>query len=269
MLNKTAVITGASRGIGREIALKLASNGVNIVLAAKSVEENSKLPGTIFSVAKEVENLGAKALPFALDVRSEDSIDEMVQQAITTFGRIDFVINNAGAIYLTDTLSTTPKQYDLMNSINVRATFLVSRACIKFLKINGGHILNLSPPISFNSKWLSGHVAYTMSKFGMSFCTLGMAEEFKEYDIAVNSLWPKTLIFTAAIERLMGKDALNSCRTPQIVADAAYWILTQEPSSFTGNLCIDEDVILKSGKNNLLNYSCNSNSNLVRDLFVD
>ena len=269
MINKVAIITGASRGIGREIALKLAKNKTNIVLAAKSIEENSKLPGTIFSVAKEVNDLGAQALAYALDVRDEDSIEEMVKQTINNFGRIDFVINNAGAIYLTDTEKTTAKQYDLMQSINARATFLVSKACISALKINGGHILNLSPPISFNSKWLSNHVAYSISKFGMSFCTLGMSAELKEFNIAVNSLWPKTLIYTAAIERLMGKEAMLNCRKPSIVADAAYWILSQNPSSFSGNLALDEEILDKSGIKDFSKYNFSSTSNPITDLFIN
>ena len=269
MSNKVAIITGASRGIGREIALKLAKHNINIVLAAKSVEENSKLPGTIFSVAKEVNVLGVQALPYALDVRDDSSIEEMVKKTLKEFNRIDFVINNAGAIYLTDTQSTTAKQYDLMQSINARATFLVSKACIDALKINGGHILNLSPPISFSPKWLSNHVAYSISKFGMSFCTLGMSAELKEYNIAVNSLWPKTLIYTAAIERLMGKDAMLNCRKPAIVADAAYWILSQNPSSFSGNLCLDEEILTNSGINDFAKYNFSTTTNPVTDLFIN
>lgn len=267
--NKTAIITGASRGIGREIAIMLASEGANIVLAAKTVEPHQYLAGTIMSVADEVEKAGGKALPFQIDVRDQVSIETLVLQAVDRFKTIDILINNAGAIYLTDTLSTEAKQFDLMHGINVRATFLMSRAAIPYLKKQGGHILNLSPPISLDSRWLAPHVAYTMSKFGMSMCTLAMAEEFKADGIAVNSLWPKTLIYTAAITRLMGEDSAKNCRKPAIVADAAAWILSQDPREISGNLFYDEEVLARAGVRDLARYNCTDDPELLPDIYVE
>jgi citronellol/citronellal dehydrogenase len=266
--NKTAVITGASRGIGREIALKLAQNGANVVLAAKTKDPHNFLDGTIMSVAKEVESLGAQALPYQLDVRDADAISGLVTATIEKFRTIDILINNAGAIYLTDTLSTEAKQFDLMHSVNVRGTFLMSRACAPFLKKQGGHILNLSPPISLEPRWLAPHVAYSMSKYGMSMCTLGMAEEFREDTISVNSLWPKTIIYTAAITRLMGEDSRQSSRKPAIMADAAFWILSQKPGQVSGNLFLDEQIMAKAGVNNLDIYSYVPGAELTPDLYI-
>lgn len=266
---KTAVITGASRGIGRELALMLAKEGANIVLAAKTVEPHEFLEGTIMSVAKEIEVLGAKALPHQTDVRNADEIDALVKKTIDHFGQIDILINNAGAIYLTDTLSTTAKQFDLMHGINVRATFLLSRACVTHMKKNGGgHILNLSPPINMDQKWLAPHIAYTMSKYGMSMCTKAMAQEFKEDGIAVNSLWPKTLIYTAAIHRLMGEEALKNCRKPQILADAASWIFSQSPKEISGNWFLDEEVLQKANIGNWEQYNCVKDAKLMPDLYI-
>jgi len=266
--NKTAVITGASRGIGREIALKLAQGGANIVLAAKTKDPHMFLEGTIMSVAKEVEALGAQALPYQLDVRDADAIPGLISATLERFKTIDILINNAGAIYLTDTLSTEAKQFDLMHAINVRATFLISRACIPYLKKQGGHILNLSPPISLDPRWLSPHVAYSMSKYGMSMCTLAMAEEFREDNISVNSLWPKTIIYTAAITRLMGEDSQKSSRKPAIMADAAEWILRQAPSKVSGNLFLDEEVMAHAGISNLDAYSYVPGAELTPDLYI-
>ncbi len=265
--NKTAIITGASRGIGREIAIKLASEGANVVLAAKTKEEHHSLEGTIMSVAQEVNDAGGKALPYQIDVRDDKAITDLAKTAMDHFKSIDIVINNAGAIYLTDTLSTEAKQFDLMMGVNARATFLLSRACVPYMK-NGGHILNLSPPIKMESHWLSPHVAYTMSKFGMSMCTLGMAEEFKRDNIAVNSLWPKTLIYTAAITRLMGKEAEKNCRKPEIIADCAAWIFKQDPREITGNLFSDEEVMARAGVKDLTKYNCTKDANLLPDLYV-
>lgn len=266
--NKTAIITGGSRGIGREIALKLASMGANIVLAAKTLEQHQFLEGTIMSVANEVRALGVRALPYQIDVRDADSIERLVDATMKEFGRIDILINNAGAIYLTDTMATQAKQFDLMMGINVRATFLMSRACLPFLKERGGHILNLSPPPSFDPKWLSPHVAYTISKYGMSMCTIGMAKEFTDYHVAVNSLWPKTLIYTAAITRLMGEETKKHCRTPGIIADAAAWILSQD-TGCTGNCFYDAEVLQKAGIFSLDNYRCDPQAELFPDLYVD
>jgi citronellol/citronellal dehydrogenase len=266
--NKTAIITGASRGIGREIALKLASFGANVVLAAKTVSPHPLLKGTIESVAKEVNSLGGNAMPYQIDVRDNDAMNLLVAKTFEQFKSIDILVNNAGAIYLTDTLHTESKQFDLMYQVNARATFLLSKAAVPFLGKQGGHILNLSPPISFDLKWLSPHVAYTMSKYGMSMCTLAMAEEFKDKQIAVNSLWPKTAIDTAAIARLLGEDAKKHCRKPAIMADAAAWIFAQDPHEITGNLFYDEDIIKRSGVNDLSNYACESNEKLFPDLYV-
>lgn len=266
--NKTAIITGASRGIGREIALALAKEGANVVLAAKTVEPHKYLEGTIMSVADEVEKAGGHALPLQLDVRDAQAIEEVVAKAHAQFHSIDILINNAGAIYLTDTLTTEAKQYDLMQSVNARATFLMSRACLPHMIKNGGHILNLSPPIKMEPRWLSPHVAYTMSKFGMSMCTIAMAEEFRENNIAVNSLWPKTLIYTAAVTRLMGDDAMRNCRHPAIMADAALWIVKQKPTAVSGNLFLDEEVMQRAGVRNLSDYNCVPNGEVLPDLYI-
>ncbi len=264
---KTVVITGGSRGIGREIALKLAQFGANVVLAAKTLEPHQFLEGTIMSVAHEVEKAGGRALPFQIDVRDASAIDALMAKSFDHFKSVDMVVNNAGAIYLTDTLKTEAKQFDLMHGVNMRATFLVSRAAIPYLKKQGGHILNLSPPIDLAPKWLSPHVAYTMSKYGMSMCTLGMAEEFREDAIAVNSLWPKTLIYTAAITRLLGPDAEKHCRKPAIMADAAAWILAQ-PKEVTGNCFSDEEVLKRGGIHDFSQYNCVDKPELLPDLFV-
>ncbi len=266
--NKTAVITGASRGIGRAIAIRLGQLGANVVLAAKTVEPHKFLEGTINSVAKEVEQAGGVALPLQLDVRDADAIADVAKKAADRFGGIDIVINNAGAIYLTDTTLTEPKQFDLMHDVNVRATFFTSRSCIKYMK-NGGHILNLSPPIKLEPTRLSAHIAYTISKFGMSMCTLGMSEEFREQRIAVNSLWPRTLIYTAAVERLMGDGYEKHCRTSAIMADAAQWIFTQDPREVTGNLFLDEEVLMRSGMTDFSSYKCVPDGDPLPDLYVD
>lgn len=266
--NKTAVITGASRGIGREIALKLASMGANVVLAAKTLTPHKFLEGTLESVAHEVENVGGKALPYQLDVRDADAIPVLMSTAYEHFKSIDMVVNNAGAIYLTDTESTEAKQFDLMHGVNVRGTFLVSKAAIPYLAKQGGHILNLSPPINMEPRWLAPHVAYTISKYGMSMCTIGMAEELKEKAIAVNSLWPKTIIYTAAITRLMGEESQKHCRRPEIMADAAAWIFQQKPQEVSGNLFYDEDVLKRGGINEFTRYNCVGNAELMPDLYV-
>lgn len=266
--NKTAIITGGSRGIGREIAVALGKEGANVVLAAKTVEPHQFLEGTIGSVALEVEKAGGKALPLQLDVRDADAIKQVAKKAFDHFKSIDIVINNAGAIYLTDTLSTEAKQFDLMHAVNARATFLMSRAAIPYMK-NGGHILNLSPPIKLDARWLAPHVAYSMSKFGMSMCTIAMAEEFRAQRIGVNSLWPRTLIYTAAITRLMGEDAAKNCRKPAILADAALWIFSQSPQQISGNLFLDEDVLARAGIKDLSSYDCVKEGELLSDLYVE
>jgi len=269
--NKTAFITGASRGIGKAIALRLAKNGANIVIAAKSVEENPKLGGTIFSAAEEIEKAGGKALPVQCDIRFEDQIQNAIEKAVSQFGGIDMVINNASAISLTPTEQTEPKRFDLMHDINVRGTFFVTKACIPYLKKSANaHILTLSPPINLHPKWLGGHVAYTLTKYSMSMMSIGWAAELKQYRIAANALWPRTTIDTAAVRNLLGGEALaKMSRTPAILADAAYYILTMPSADCTGNCFIDEDVMQKEGITDLSHYSVVPGANLYRDLFVD
>ncbi|OGT31404.1 MAG: short chain dehydrogenase [Gammaproteobacteria bacterium RIFCSPHIGHO2_12_FULL_35_23] len=269
-LNKTVFITGASRGIGREIALKLAQAGANIVIAAKTAEPHPSLPGTIYTVAKEIEDLGYKALPIQVDVRDEAAIQAAVQETIDQFGGIDILINNASAISLTPTLQTPMKRFDLMMSVNMRATFACSQACLpSLMKSENPHILNLSPPISMKPKWFKEHLAYTMSKYGMSMCTLGMAEEFKKAGIAVNSLWPKTTIATAAIAVNFPKQIYQASRTPAIVADAAYEILKLNSKEFTGNFFIDEDILKRAGILDLDQYAVKLGVPLFPDLYIE
>lgn len=267
---KTVFITGASRGIGKAIALKLAKDGANIIVAAKSVEENPKLGGTIFSAAEEIEAAGGKALAVACDIRNEEQIIEAVNKAAAQFGGIDILINNASAISLTTTEATEAKRFDLMHDINVRGTFLVTKHCIPHLKKGSNpHILNLSPPINMDPKWLGNHVAYTMSKYNMSMMAIGFAEELKPFRIAANALWPRTTIATAAVMNLLGGQMLiNMSRTPEILADAAYAILKRPSSSCTGNLYLDEDVLAEEGITDLSGYSVVPGATLYTDLFL-
>ncbi len=268
--NKTAFITGASRGIGKAIALRLAKEGVNIVIAAKSVTENPALGGTIFSAAAEIEALGAKALPVACDIRDESQIQSAVQQAIDTFGGIDILINNASAISLTPTEQTEAKRFDLMYDINVRGTFLVSKTCLPHLKKSeNAHIITLSPPLNMDMKWFSSHLAYTISKYNMTMITLGLAAEYKEYQIAANCLWPKTTIATAAVKNLLGGDALmNMSRTPAIVADAVYCIVNKPSGEYSGHCLIDEIVLQEAGMTDLSPYAVMPGGTLFNDLFI-
>ena len=267
---KTVFITGASRGIGKAIALKLAKDGANIVVAAKSVEENPKLGGTIYSAAEEIEAAGGKALAVVCDIRNEDQIIDAVNKAVERFGGIDILINNASAISLTTTEATEAKRFDLMHDINVRGTFLVSKHCIPHLKKGSNpHILNLSPPINMDPKWLGNHVAYTMSKYNMSMMAIGFAEELKPLRIAANALWPRTTIATAAVMNLLGGQTLiNMSRTPEIIADAAYAILKRPSSTCTGNLYLDEDVLAEEGVTDLSGYSVVPGATLYTDLFL-
>ncbi|MEO8569504.1 MAG: NAD(P)-dependent oxidoreductase, partial [Ginsengibacter sp.] len=255
--NKTIFITGASRGIGKAIALKLAAQGANIIVAAKSIEENPKLGGTIYSAANEIEKAGGKALPVQCDIRFEDQIQNAVDAAVSTFGGIDVLINNASAIYLSKTEQTESKAFSLMHDINVKGTFFVSKACIPHLKKgNNPHILNLSPPISPDKKWFTNHLAYTMSKYNMTMIALGLSGELKNYKIAANTLWPKTTIATAAVRNLLGGETLiNMSRTPEIIADAAYFILSKPSDECTGNCFIDEDVLALEGITDLDKYA--------------
>lgn len=269
--NKTYFITGASRGIGKAIALRLASEGANIVVAAKSVEENPKLGGTIYSAADEIEKAGGSALAVQCDIRFDDQVTNAVNAAIERFKGIDGVINNASAINLSSTEQMDPKRFDLIYDINVRGTFFVTKACIPYLKNStNAHIITLSPPISLNPKWLGGHIAYTMSKYNMSMMALGWAAELKKYRIASNALWPRTTIDTAAVRNLLGGDALaKMSRTPEILADSVYHIVTKSPEKVTGNCFIDEDVLAAEGITNLEKYSVVPGATLYKDLFIE
>jgi citronellol/citronellal dehydrogenase len=268
--NKTAFITGGSRGIGKAIALKLASEGANIVIGAKTVEKHPKLEGTIYTAAEEIEATGAKVLPLPLDIRYEEQIDAAVAQTVETFGGIDILINNASAIQLTPTEQTEPKRFDLMHSINGRGTFLVSRACIPYLKRgSNAHILTLSPPLDMNPKWFAPHLAYTMSKYAMSMVVLGLAQELKQYNIGVNALWPRTTIATAAVQNLLGGDYLiQRSRKPGIVADAAFAILKQPAAHCTGNFFTDEEALQREGITDFTPYAVNPSLPLQPDLFI-
>ncbi|CAG9584861.1 unnamed protein product [Danaus chrysippus] len=270
LAGRTLFITGASRGIGKAIALKAAKDGANVVVAAKTAEPHPKLPGTIYTAAEEIEALGGKALPCIVDVRDEKQIQKAIDEAVKKFNGIDILVNNASAISLTGTAETDMKRYDLMHNINTRGTFLASKLCLPLLKeSNHAHILNLSPPLNMNPYWFSLHVAYTMAKYGMSMCVLGMSEEFRQFNIGVNALWPKTAIATAAIEMLTGDT--SSSRKPEIVSDAAYVMLSKDPKSYTGKFEIDEDVVKSVGINDLTPYACDPSNlnNLLPDFFLD
>jgi citronellol/citronellal dehydrogenase len=267
---KTIFITGASRGIGKAIALKLAAEGANIIIAAKSTSENPKLGGTIFSAAKEIEDAGGKALAVQCDIRNEEQVQAAVDKAVETFDKIDILINNASAINLSVTEQTEAKSFDLMHDINVRGTFFVSKACIPHLKRGDNpHILTLSPPLNMNPKWFSSHLAYTMSKYNMTMIALGLAGELKKYGIASNALWPQTTIATAAVKNLLGGDALvKMSRTTDIIADAAYYILSKPSADCTGNTFIDEQVLAAEGITDLSKYSVVPGAKLFKDLFL-
>ena len=270
LAGKTLFITGASRGIGLAIALRAARDGANIVIAAKTTDAHPKLPGTIHSAAAEIETAGGKALACIVDVRNEEQIQAAVAQAVARFGGIDILINNASAISLTGTLTTPMRRYDLMHQVNTRGTFACSQACLPhLLKAKNPHILNLSPPLNMEARWFGPHVAYTMAKFGMSMCVLGMAEEFRSEGVAVNALWPRTTIATAAVQNLLGGDeSMRGCRTVDIVADAAHLILTRPSRSCTGNFFIDEDVLKESGVQDFAQYAVDPLATLLPDFFV-
>lgn len=267
--NKTIFITGASRGIGEAMALRFAKDGANIVVTAKTSEPNPKLPGTIHSVAEEVEKLGGKALPIQLDIRDEAKVQQVVSEAVKVFGGIDILINNASAIFPRPTLDTPMSRFDLMMDCNVRGTYACSQACLPYLKKGKNpHILNLSPPISLDPKWFQNHVAYTISKYGMSMCTLGMAEEFREEGIAVNSLWPRTTIATKAIE-VFFPALLPFSRNPEIMSESAYVILNKDSRSATGHFYIDEEVLRNQGVKDFNSYAFAPGNELQIDLFLD
>ncbi|CAH1174082.1 unnamed protein product [Phaedon cochleariae] len=272
LAGKTVFITGASRGIGKAIALKVARDGANVVVAAKTAEPHPKLPGTIYTACEEIEKAGGRGLPCLVDVRDEKAVQNAVEEAVMKFGGIDIVVNNASAISLTGTAETEMKRYDLMHGVNTRGTFLVSKTCLPYLKKSShAHILNLSPPLSMNPLWFQNHVAYTMAKYGMSMCVLGMHEEFRPFNIAVNALWPKTVISTAAIVMLKGNGSHDVSRSTDIMGDSAYAILTQDPKSCTGNFFVDEDVLRKAGITDFKQYACNpeNNDRLAPDYFLD
>ena len=270
LIGKTAIITGGSRGIGLAIAKKLAMEGVNVVVASKTTEPHPKLPGTIYEAAEEIKSLGGNALPLVLDLRDELQIQKVVDDTVAHFGGIDILVNNASAIFLAGVEFTPAKRYDLMHQINVRGTFLMSQACIPHLKkSNHAHILNLSPPLDMNPKWFESFTAYTMSKFGMSMVALGLSAEMKPYHIAANALWPRTTIATAAVQNLLGGDALiKQSRWPAIVADAAALILARNPKETTGRFYIDEEVLREAGITDFTAYAVDPATELAPDLFI-
>jgi len=266
---RTLFMTGGSRGIGLAIALRAAADGANVVIAAKTVEPNPRLPGTIHSAAREIEAAGGQCLPVQCDIRDETQIAKAVAGAVERFGGIDILVNNASAISLTGTLETPMKRFDLMFGINVRGTYATSQACIPHLrKASNPHILTLSPPLNLKPRWFKGHAAYTMAKYGMSMCVLGMAEEFREAGIAVNALWPRTIIATAALQMIPGVDPARG-RKPEIMADAAHWILSQPARGCSGNFFIDDDVLRNAGVSDLRKYAVDPSKALLPDLFLD
>lgn len=270
MKKRTAFITGSSRGIGKAIALRLAKEGYNIAVAAKTTTPHPKLEGTIYTAAEEIEKAGGKALPLVVDIRDEETVKTAIQKTADEFGGIDIVVNNASAISLTMIEDTEMKRYDLMHDINVRGTFMVSKHCIPHLKNSENpHILTLSPPIDMDPKWFGAHLAYTMSKYGMSMTVIGQAAQLKNHGIASNALWPRTTIATAAVKNLLGGDSIvKVSRKPEIMADAAYEILQMDASSVTGNFFIDEYVLRDSGVKDFDHYAVDPSMSLMKDLFL-
>jgi citronellol/citronellal dehydrogenase len=269
--NKTVLITGGTRGIGKAIAIRLAKEGANIAIAGKTAEPNPKLEGTIFTAAEEIAAAGGgKVLPIQGDIRFEDSIKHIVQETVNAFGGIDILVNNASAVNIAPTEQTETKRWDLMHNINIRGSFFMSQACIPYLKeSHNPHILNMSPPLNMDPRWFAPHLAYTISKYGMSMVILGLAEELKLYRIAANALWPKTTIATAAVKNLLGGDFLiQRSRTPEIVADAAFYILQKPSFESTGNFFIDEDVLIAEGITDFSKYAINPEHKLMNDLFL-
>lgn len=270
---KTLFISGASRGIGLAIAKRAARDGANIVIAAKTKEPHPRLPGTIYTAAEEIESSGGKALPLIVDVRFEDQVEAAIEATISKFGGLDILINNASAINLSDTDSLSMKNYDLMHSINTRGTFLCSKKAVPYLKKSENpHVINLSPPLNMETRWFQNHVGYTMAKFGMSMCVLGMHSEYKRFGIAFNALWPRTAIATAAVANHLGGEVMMAkSRTPKIMADAAYIIMNRDSKKFTGNFCIDDEILNSEGITDLVKYQVDQNldiSDLVPDFFI-
>jgi citronellol/citronellal dehydrogenase len=263
-------ISGASRGIGLAIGLRAARDGANVVIAAKTAEPHPKLPGTIFTAAEEIEAAGGRALPLVCDIRYEEQVVDAVAKTIDKFGGIDILVNNASAISLTGTLSTPMKRYDLMHQVNTRGTYLCSQACLPHLKKSDNpHVLNLAPPLSMKPKWFKEHVAYTMAKYGMSMCVLGMAEEFRKDGVAFNALWPKTAIATAAIRLIGGDPMMKHSRTPDIMGDAAHVVLTKPSRECTANFFIDEDVLRGAGVTDFVRYAVDPSVDPMPDFFLD
>lgn len=267
---RTLFITGASRGIGKGVALRAARDGANVVIAAKTTEPHPKLPGTIHTAAREIEEAGGRALPVKVDVRFEEQVAQAVEKAVEAFGGIDMVVNNASAIFLAGTADTPMKRFDLMHQVNVRATFLCTRLCLPWLeRSDHAHVLNLAPPPRLEPRWFAPHPAYTLSKYGMSLCVLGWAEELRDQGIGVNALWPRTTIDTAAIRNLLGGEAVaRRSRRPTIVADAAHAILVRDPRRCTGNFFIDEEVLREEGVHDFQAYAVDPEAELQDDLFL-
>ena len=270
LAGKTLFISGASRGIGLAIALRAAKDGANVAVAAKTAEPHPKLPGTIYTAADEIEKAGGKALPLICDIRFEEQVIDAVEKTVARFGGIDICVNNASAISLTGTLQTDMKRFDLMQQINARGTYLVSRTCIPHLKRAANpHVLMLSPPLDMDPKWFRGHTAYTMAKFGMSMCVLGMAAEFADDGIAFNALWPRTGVATAAIRNaLAGDEGMKHCRTPEILSDAAYLIFNKPAKSFSGRFLIDDNFLAENGVTDFDQYRVDPTKDLMPDFFV-
>jgi len=267
---KVVVVTGGSRGIGLAIAKRAAADGARVALLAKTTEPHPKLPGTLFTAAAEVEEAGGEALPIRCDIRFDDQVEAAVAQIVERFDGIDVLVNNASAISLTGTLETPMKRFDLMFGVNVRGTYLCSQACLPhLLNAANPHVLNLAPPLNLDAKWFRNHVAYTMAKYGMSMCVLGMAEEFRERGVAVNALWPRTAIATAAIAMIGGEPMLRHSRKPEILADAAHWILTRPARDCTGNFFVDEDLLAAAGVTDFERYAVSPGAELVTDFFLE
>ncbi len=270
LAGKTLFITGASRGIGKAIALRAAKDGANVAVAAKTAEPHPKLEGTVYTACEEIEKAGGNALPCIVDIRFEEQVEAAVNATVEKFGGIDVLVNNASAIMLSDTVTTPMKRYDLMHSINTRGTFLCGQKCIPHLaKSDNAHILNISPPLQMLEKWFAPHVAYTMAKFGMSMCVLGWAGELREKGIAANTLWPRTTIDTAAVRNLLGgEEVAKRSRKPSIMADAAHVILTRDSKEFSGNFCVDDEVLASAGVTDLSGYAVDPSQELAPDFFV-
>ncbi len=270
LAGKTLFVTGGSRGIGLAIAKRAAQDGANIIIAAKTAEPHIKLPGTIYTAAAEVEEAGGQALPVVCDIRDDKAVASAVEQGAQHFGGIDVVVNNASAIALIGTAEINMARFDLMHQVNARGTFVVSKTCLPWLeKADNAHILVLAPPLNMEEKWFAPHVAYSMAKYGMSMCVLGMAGEFREQGIAVNALWPRTTIATAAVNMLGGDEMMRHSRKPEIMADAAHAIITKSSREFTGNFCVDDDVLEAEGITDLTSYSVDPSVQPMPDFFVE